>query len=113
MDTVHQVKSDNSPTAEIVGNKSPLRNSWYKYQSEEEDVALTLALQESLEEKEQAIRNCSICLTLSAELVTHIRFQSDIDIGKDMCKDSPEFDDRHGKKKADINMARYCYASSS
>lgn len=74
---------------------------------------MTLALKESLEEKEQVIRNCSICLRLSAELVTHIRFQSDIDISKDMCKDSPEFDDRHGKKKADINMARYCYASSS
>lgn len=41
--------------------------------------------------------------------MTHIRFQSDIDIGKDMCKDNPEFDDRRGKKKADINMARYCY----
>ena len=45
--------------------------------------------------------------------MTHIRFQSDIDIGKDMCEDNPEFDDRRGKKKADINMARYCYASSS
>ena len=71
---VHQVDSDNSPTyAEIVGNKSPLRNSWWlQYQSEEEEAALTLAIQKSLEEEKQVRRNCSIFFRLSAELVTHI-----------------------------------------
>lgn len=48
---------DNSPTyAEIVGNKSPLRNSWWlQYQSEEEEEALTLAIQKSLEEEKQVM----------------------------------------------------------
>ena len=48
---------DNSQTfAEIVGNKSPLRNSWWlQYQSEEEEVALTLAIQKSLEEEKQVM----------------------------------------------------------
>ena len=51
---IHQ----SSPTyAEIVGNNSPLRNSWWlRYQSQEEEEALTLALQKSLEEK-QVISN--------------------------------------------------------
>ena len=55
---VHPVKSKSSPTyAEIVGNNSPLRNSWWlRYQSQEEEEALTLALQKSLEEK-QVISN--------------------------------------------------------
>ena len=57
---VHQLKSKNSPTyAEIVGNKSPLRNSWWlRYQSQEEEEALHLALQKSVEEK-QVICNCA------------------------------------------------------
>ena len=46
---------DDSPTyVENVGNKSPLRNSWWlQYQSEEE--ALTLAIQKSLEGEKQVM----------------------------------------------------------
>ena len=112
---VHQVDSDNSATyAEIVGDKSPLRNSWWlQYQSEEEEAALILAIQKSLEEENQVRRNCSILFRVSAELVTHISFtvfQSDTDIGGDMYEDTSEFE-RHRRRKANLKKARVCCAS--